>query len=146
MSCRSAVDQAVCRRARFRMACLTSLAAPVLVLAIAHPAVAASNPCPGPLLPPASIHSTLHVQVNGVDWPQVISTTQITIPVGWSGTAGLLGYKTLQANSLQCFLPLDQQDYRKAPPVITIDPAKGAKQATVTTPTQSRRSTTRTLE
>jgi hypothetical protein len=131
MRCRSAVDLAVRRRVRFRMACLTSLAVPVLVFAVVDPAAAASSPCASQLLQPASIHSTLHVQASGADWPQLISTTQITTSVGWPGTAGLLGDKRLQADSLRCFLPLGQEDYRKAPPVIKIDPA-GAKQASVT--------------
>jgi hypothetical protein len=52
----------------------------------------------------------------------VTSITQIIIPVKWAGSTGLLGDKTQQGSSLQCFLSLNNEEYRSAPPVITIDP------------------------
>lgn len=122
MSSGSTADRSMRRWARFGFMCLMPLAASALMFTAASPASADTKPCESPVLRQASVHSTLNLKVDGVDWPLMTSTTQITIPVKWAGTAGLLGDERQQAGSLQCFLSLSDEGYRPAPPVISIDP------------------------
>ncbi len=116
------VDLNMRRRARLGFACLVPVAAAALIFTIASPAAASTKLCESPALRQTSVRSTLKLEANGVDWPLMTSSTQIMIPVGWAGTAGLLGNLKQQAGSLQCFLPLRNGEYRPAPPVISIDP------------------------
>jgi hypothetical protein len=100
------------------------LAGAVAMVMAARPAdAAATDPCSDPVLKSASVQSTLQVQIRGVDWPSMTSTTNIAVPESWRGTSGLFGDAQQQGSSLACFMPINDYDYQAAPPDITVHAA-----------------------
>lgn len=131
MVVKSASDRFYAWLRRLGLLCSAVLAGMIVVLAVARPASANSNPCSDPLMRSASVQSKLQVQFHGVDSPTITSITQVTIPESWEGTSGLLGNERQQGKSLSCFMPIDQENYQSTSPQITVEPSTRSSPAYV---------------
>lgn len=98
----------------------------------ARPAAAATTDlCSDPTLKSASVQSTLQVDIHGVDWPSLTSTTHISVPENWRGTSDLFGDASQQGTALACFTPVNTYDYEAAPPDIAVQSAVNGQPALV---------------
>jgi hypothetical protein len=97
-----------------------------------RPAAAATTDlCSDPTLQSASVQSTLQVNIHGVDWPSMTSTTNITVAESWRGTSDLFGDARQEGAALACFTPVNTYDYEATPPDITVQAATKSHPALV---------------
>lgn len=78
--------------------------------------------CSAAALKNSSVVTTLDIQAHGLDSPQFTATTVITVPEAWNGAQALLGnpYGSEFRDSISCFLPTFQNDYRPSPPHVVV--------------------------
>jgi hypothetical protein len=133
---RTMLGRAICRLCYMKvwagLSCITLCAGLIAVLPISRAAAADVNPCSDPQLSSAMVQTTLQVQIRNVDWPSFTTAMQVTVPEAWPGTSGLFGNGLEQGRSLGCFMPVGQEDFQSAPPIVTVAAKTRKKQATVT--------------
>ncbi len=74
--------------------------------------------CSDAITQSASVNSVLTLRTAYRSQVNITEQTTITVPDAWSGAKLLVGGSTSRWDALDCFLPVDQDVYRNAPPTI----------------------------
>lgn len=75
--------------------------------------------CSNPALRGATVKSVLTLQSAYRDQVSITEQTTVSVPAKWPGAALLLSQSGSPWTALNCFIPVDQQEYRDSPPTIT---------------------------